>query len=158
MLALRRPPPPGAVLAEAAGWARALDRAEALPREPRDRAAALMRELAASAQAPALLHGDLHHGNILRDGPAWRAVDPKGLLGDPAFEAAALLRNPPGSPLLARAPRRVAILAETTGLPRERLAGWGYAGSVLAWAWALEDGTDPSPWSLAVEALAPLVA
>jgi streptomycin 6-kinase len=117
--ALRRPAPPGALLAEAAGWVRLLDRARAaawpLPRPMLDRAAGLFRDLGDSAPpVPALLHGDLHHGNLLADGVrgGWRAVDPRGLRGDPAFEAAALLRNPPGSALLARAPRRIAILAD----------------------------------------------
>ncbi|GGG25829.1 hypothetical protein GCM10010964_12220 [Caldovatus sediminis] len=161
MAALRRPPPPGAVLAEAAGWVRALDRAlEApgpLPRPMLARAARLMRELAAGAPPPVLLHGDLHAGNILRDGAAgWRAVDPKGLIGDPAFEAAAFLRDPPGP--AARAARRVALLAEATGLPRERIAAWGYAGAALAAAWAVEDGSDPARWCAAAEAMAPALA
>lgn len=157
MAALRRPVPPGALLAEAAGWVRLLDRARRaawpLPRPALDRAAALFRDLAASAPAPVLLHGDLHHGNILADGVTWRAVDPRGLAGDPAFEAAALLRNPPGSPRVARAPRRLAILAETAGLDPARMAGWGYACAVLAACWAVEDGEDPSPWLWAAETL-----
>jgi hypothetical protein len=39
------------------------------------------------------LHGDLHHENILLDRGHWRPIDPKGLRGDPAFEAVAFLRN-----------------------------------------------------------------
>lgn len=42
----------------------------------------------------ALLHGDLHHGNILQSGSGWKAIDPKGVAGDPAFEVGTLLRNP----------------------------------------------------------------
>ena len=162
MCRLRRPPPPGAVLADAAGWVRALDRAaEApgpLPRPMLARAAALMRDLAATAPPPVLLHGDLHDRNILRDGAhGWRAVDPKGLIGDPAFEAAAFLRNPPtdaGAAPVSMA-RRIALLAEATGLPRERIAAWGYAGAALAAAWAVEDGSDPARWCVSVEAIAP---
>jgi streptomycin 6-kinase len=158
--ALRRPPPRGAVLAEAAGWVRALDRAlqapGPLPRAMLARAAGLMRNLAANAPPPVLLHGDLHAGNILRDGAAgWRAVDPKGLVGDPAFEAAAFLRDTPDP---VRTAHRVALLAETTGLPRERIAAWGYAGAALAAAWAVEDGADPARWCAAAEALAPSLA
>jgi streptomycin 6-kinase len=161
--ALRRPAPPAALLADAAGWVRLLDRALAaswpLPRPMLGRAAALFRDLDASAppEAPVLLHGDLHHGNILAGGQggAWRAVDPRGLRGDPAFEAAALLRNPPGSPLVARAPRRIALLAEATGLDRARIAGWGYASAVLAACWAIEDGEDAAPWTAAAEVIAP---
>jgi len=160
--ALRCPAPPGALLAEAAGWVRLLDRARRdawpLPRSALDRGVALFRDLAGSAPEPILLHGDLHHGNILADGIGWRAVDPRGLRGDPAFETAALLRNPPGSPLVARAPRRLAILAEMTGLDPARMAGWGYAAAVLAACWAWEDGEDPSPWLAAAEALSVCLA
>lgn len=160
---LRRPVPEGALLGQAAGWVRLLDRArtEAWPLDPAmlDRAAGLFRDLAAAAPAPVLLHGDLHHGNILRDGAGWRAIDPRGLAGDPAFEAAALLRNPPGAAVVAQnAARRIAILAETTGLDARRIAAWGYAAAMLAACWALEDAEDASPWSMAAEALAPSLA
>jgi streptomycin 6-kinase len=33
-----------------------------------------------------LLHGDLHHDNILLSKRGWLAIDPKGIIGDPAFE------------------------------------------------------------------------
>lgn len=41
-------------------------------------------------------HGDLHHENILFDPTInqYRPIDPKGLIGDPAFECVAFLRNP----------------------------------------------------------------
>jgi streptomycin 6-kinase len=162
MQALRRPPPAGALLGDAAGWVRLLDRALAeawpLPRPMLDHAAGLFRELAAGAPSPVLLHGDLHHDNVLGDGMCWRAIDPRGLSGDPAFEAAALLRNPPGSPLVARAARRVAILAEATDLDRRRIAGWGYAAAMLAAAWAVEDGEGTAPWLSAAELLATCIA
>lgn len=171
MQALWRPVPPEkqAAFPTAAQWAEGLNRLRVafdggtgpFPTALVEQAERLFADLLAEPGEPVLLHGDLHHANILRDGDdgGWRAVDPKGLLGDPAFEAAALLRNPPGSPLVAaRAARRVAIIAEVTGLPRGRLAGWGYAGAVLASAWAVEDGTDPSPWLSAAEAMAPMAA
>ena len=48
----------------------------------------LFGELLASAAPPVVLHGDLHHGNILAAGPrGWLAIDPKGLVGEPACEA-----------------------------------------------------------------------
>ncbi len=33
--------------------------------------------------SPVLLHGDLHHDNILQDGNDWMAIDPKGVIGCP---------------------------------------------------------------------------
>lgn len=157
MNVLRQPPPAGAILADAAGWVRALDRAAKapgpLPRAQLRRATALIRTLSAEAPAPVLLHGDLHNGNILRDGAkGWRAIDPKGLIGDPAFEAAAFLRNAPDG---TRARQRIAALAAGTGLDEARIAAWGFVGAVLAAAWAIEDGVDPTRWLAAAVALEP---
>jgi streptomycin 6-kinase len=147
-------PPPGAIFAEAAGWGRALAAgAGRLDPELIDRAACELRDLIASAPAPLLLHGDLHHTNILRDGDGWVAVDPKGLLGERAAEAACLLRNPADSALLARARHRAAIVAEAANLDRARLLAWGHVGAVIAACWAIEDGTDPTPWLAAAAAL-----
>jgi streptomycin 6-kinase len=101
--------------------------------------------LLASAGEPALLHGDLHHGNILADGPAaWRAIDPKGLVGEPAYEAGALLRNPLPELLAWPDPRRILsrrldVLAGALGFDRARLRDWGFAQAVLSGWWSFED-------------------
>jgi streptomycin 6-kinase len=59
--------------------------------------------LALSAGRPAvcspgevtMLHGDIHHRNILDFGERrWLAIDPKGLLGDRGFDHSNLFRNP----------------------------------------------------------------
>ena len=45
--------------------------------------------------APMLLHGDLHHDNLLwSDDRGWAAIDPHGLVGDPAYDVGPLLLNP----------------------------------------------------------------
>ncbi|MCB0216593.1 MAG: phosphotransferase [Chloroflexi bacterium] len=115
-----------------------------LPGDLVDRAERRFAELLASAAPPRLLHGDLHHGNILRDGDGWRAIDPKGLLGEAAFEVGALLRNPWPALLdwpdpTAHLARRATILAESLGLDRRRILGWGMAQAVLAACWSIED-------------------
>ena len=102
-------------------------------------------ELLASAGAPVLLHGDLHHYNIVRaERQPWLALDPKGVVGEPAYEVGALLRNQlpepltrsNGAPILAR---RLDQLAEQLHLDRERLRAWGVAQSVLSAWWSIED-------------------
>jgi streptomycin 6-kinase len=57
-------------------------------------AESLFRELLCSQEPSVLLHGDLHHFNILagQRGP-WLAIDSKGVAGEPAYEVGALLRN-----------------------------------------------------------------
>ncbi len=113
-----------------------------------EQAEALYRELGASMGKPALLHGDLHHDNILTaTREPWLGIDPKGLVGEPAYETGALLRNPIEQllllpdvrPLLAR---RIAQLSDELGIPRERIHGWGLAQAVLSACWSLEDGQD----------------
>ncbi|MEO7222143.1 MAG: aminoglycoside phosphotransferase family protein, partial [Devosia sp.] len=62
-----------------------------LPAEARPqwrRAQALAKELLASTGEVVPLHGDLHHDNIVGGAGHWRAIDPKGLLGDPHYEVA----------------------------------------------------------------------
>jgi streptomycin 6-kinase len=91
-----------------------------------------------------VLHGDLHHYNVLaaRREP-WLAIDPKGVVGEPAYDTAALLHNPvevletprPGKVL----ERRIDLLSQELGLDRERVRGWGLAQAVLAAYWGLED-------------------
>ncbi|MCA9947244.1 MAG: phosphotransferase, partial [Anaerolineales bacterium] len=109
-------------------------------------AESLFTDLLASSGEPVLLHGDLHHYNILSVGDGWKAIDPKGLAGEPAYEVGALLRNPftlYDEPDLKRITvRRLDILAETLSLDRERLRQWGLAQAVLSAWWSYEDGDD----------------
>lgn len=111
-------------------------------------AEALFAELSASMAASVVLHGDLHHENILaaRRVP-WLAIDPKGVIGEPAYETGALLRN--RLPDLRDAPqvvrllaRRVDLLAEALNLDRSRVRDWAVAQVVLSAWWIIEDSSD----------------
>lgn len=111
----------------------------------------LFTDLLASMGEPMLLHGDLHHFNILSAEAGWLAIDPKGVVGEPAYEVGALLRNP--MPHIFKEPelgritaRRLDILAETLTLDRERLRQWSLAQAVLSAWWAYEDGGDATDW------------
>lgn len=85
--------------------------------------------LLATSPEPVFLHGDLHHYNILRGQAGWRMIDPKGVVGDPAYEAAAFIRNPIDTigsepDLLGCLRRRIDRLAELLKTPRSRIWGW----------------------------------
>lgn len=116
-----------------------------------DRAAAIFDELVRSQDAPRLLHGDLHHDNVLLDaGRGWLAIDPKGVRGEPSYELGAALRNPWGAgvaPALCASPpvvdRRSRIIAERLGHDRQRVLAWGFAQAVLSAVWSREDGDAP---------------
>jgi streptomycin 6-kinase len=109
-----------------------------------EEAEGLFADLLASEEEPVLLHGDLHHHNVLaaRREP-WLAIDPKGVVGEAAFDTAALLHNPVevlGKPRPGKVmERRIDLLSEELGLDRGRVRGWGLAGAVLAAYWGLED-------------------
>jgi streptomycin 6-kinase len=120
------------------------------------RAAITARQLFATPREFVVLHGDIHHGNVLDFGPrGWLAIDPKGLLGERVFDFVNILRNPDAA--LATAPGRFAwqasIIAETAGLDRMRLLQWTLAFAGLSAAWILADGDDPA-LDLAVAELA----
>jgi streptomycin 6-kinase len=108
------------------------------------RGPALFRELCASAPRGAVLHGDLHHWNVLRaQREPWLAIDPKGVVGDPAYEVGALLRN---AVELSSDPERclahgVERLGSALGVGRDRLLRWTLAHALLSAAWSIEDRT-----------------
>lgn len=69
----------------------ALPRSAAIPHRLVEQALALCRELA-SLPADAVLHGDLHYGNVLAaDREPWLAISPRALNGDPHYEVAPML-------------------------------------------------------------------
>lgn len=104
--------------------------------------------LATTPAEERLLHGDLHHDNVLTPAATghWTVIDPKGVVGDPAHECAALFRNGLDGTTPAHLPRilrtRLAILADVTGFELQRIAGWGFAQTVLSCCWAAQAGRD----------------
>jgi streptomycin 6-kinase len=94
-----------------------------------------------------LIHGDLHHYNILSSDCGWVAIDPKGVIGPAGYEIAPFMINPlyetiDASRFKIRAERRVSIFAERLGWERERIIQWATAHAVLSAWWGIEDGTD----------------
>lgn len=101
-----------------------------------------------------MLHGDIHHDNILDFGPrGWLAIDPKRLIGERGFDYANLFCNPDHATATGRFARRVAVVTEAAGLERKRLLQWILAWAGLSAAWCLSDGGPPET-ALAVAALA----
>lgn len=92
-----------------------------------------------------VLHGDLHHWNVLSaTRQPWLAIDPKGVIGEREYDTGAILRNPWGrrfdfQELKRIQARRVDILCEMLGFERQRILGWGMAQAVLSAWWSLED-------------------
>jgi streptomycin 6-kinase len=109
------------------------------------RARAIFSELLADSPPPVLLHGDLHYENILvSDRAGHLLIDPKGMIGDPAFDIGYLVSRPMPSardalPLAQAIDRRLAFLPRALGFDPHRVASFAYVAATLSVAWACED-------------------
>jgi streptomycin 6-kinase len=104
------------------------------------------RELLAAPEDVVILHGDIHHGNVLDFGArGWLAIDPKGLYGERGFDYANIFCNPDRDTALVpgRFEWRVNRVVQGAGLERQRLLQWILAWSGLSAAWILETGETP---------------
>jgi streptomycin 6-kinase len=129
-----------------------------------NRAEATFLELCASQSERFLLHGDLHHMNILSGGSrGWLMIDPKGVIGELAYETASVLHNPiPHFDMIADPKfmeRRVRILSDRLRLDPTRILQWCFAKDILGHLWTIEDNHDASdfPRSLRVAETAALL-
>jgi streptomycin 6-kinase len=153
-----RPAPVGQSFPTVEKWARGLSRLREryqggngpFPAHLLDEAETLFHDLPGSAGPALLLHGDLHHENVLLAGDAWKAIDPKGVIGDPGYEVGAMMYNPLGWIHLVSDPRRLIArrvdqLAEELAMDRARVRGWGLAQCVLSAWWSIEDSDEDPP-------------
>jgi streptomycin 6-kinase len=88
-----------------------------------------------------LLHGDLHHDNVLNDRDrGWLVIDPKGYAGELELETASFLHNPAREFRTAAVlERRARILSDRLGLNQNRIMRWCFAHGVLSALWNIED-------------------
>lgn len=102
-------------------------------------------QLEASSDRQVVLHGDLHHANILfSERRGWLAIDPKGLCGDPGYEIGSFMLNqlPAGASevvTLEILTGRLMIFSEELEIERERLARWAFCHAVLSALWDFEE-------------------
>ncbi len=139
-----------------ADWAMVFDRLRVrfngntgpLPRKMAEKAERLFKDLQTSSTESRLLHGDLHHDNILFDDKEnWLAIDPKGATGDPAYEAARFQHNPKPGFLAMNNPentakRRLDIMASILSMDKARLSAWAFFDAVISTCWSIEEN-DP---------------
>ena len=91
------------------------------------------------------LHGDFHHENVLDAGPrGWLVIDPKGLIGERAFEFANLFRNPDAATALApgRLRTQLEIVCREAHLEPRRLLQWIFTYAALGAVWSIDVGHD----------------
>jgi streptomycin 6-kinase len=109
-------------------------------------AASAASDLLSSQQNIVVLHGDMHHGNVLNFGRrGWLAIDPKGLIGEQSFDYANIFCNPDTelATMPGRLSRQVRVVAEAARLDRQRLLVWIMAWAGLSAAFLVDDGLSP---------------
>lgn len=132
-------------------WLAILDKPWDIPNQYLEKARRLRAQLLETSKQAVLLHGDLHHDNMLQYGEQWAVIDPKGVMGEPAYEVAAFIRNPIAELLISNNPmdilrNRIHVFSKILGLDRQRISDGCFVQAVLAWIWALEDGGDSDPF------------
>jgi streptomycin 6-kinase len=101
------------------------------------------RELAASQLRSVLLHGDFHPGNVLAaQREPWLIIDPKPLVGEPAYDLAQLLYNRArfliqSNDAVADLRQQIDRFAADLGLSPARIAGWAFV-KALGWQFGPE--------------------
>jgi streptomycin 6-kinase len=110
-------------------------------------AASTARHLLATQQDIVVLHGDMHHGNVLSFGVrGWLAIDPKGLIGERYFDYANIFCNPDHeiATMPGRLSHQVRVVADAAHLECHRLLAWIAAWAGLSAAFLVDDGLPPS--------------
>ncbi len=107
------------------------------------KAQTLFHELTADRSIDVLLHGDLHHDNILSSGSSWKVIDPHGYVGDPAAEVGPMIHNPfdcfPDGSIETVIESRLKILCEMLPYDPKRIQAWAFCISMLSAAWDFEE-------------------
>ncbi|MED1800591.1 aminoglycoside phosphotransferase family protein [Brevibacillus porteri] len=112
-----------------------------IPEQMVERAMQWYKKLLSTQKEQCLLHGDLHHENILRaEREPWLAIDPKGLIGETEYEVIPFLLNHlPEDGVEEVMKQRVDGLTKALSLQKERVLTWAYCHSVLSAWWFIED-------------------
>jgi streptomycin 6-kinase len=116
-----------------------------------------MEELTTPDEPQLLLHGDLHHWNILLDeGRGWMAIDPKGVVGASCLEVGCFLGNALNQGNTAAEKHQILMnairkLSDRLCQHRERIFAGAFCDFVMANSWDLkEEPNSRSPASVEV--------
>ncbi len=94
-----------------------------------------------------VLHGDLHHKNILNDNHGWKAIDPKGVIGLPYLESARFIKNQlemvNESERLDNLEKMVKIFSEKMNINPKIISKCAFIDSVLSTCWSIEENDSP---------------
>ncbi|MCX7124792.1 MAG: aminoglycoside phosphotransferase [Gammaproteobacteria bacterium] len=145
-------------------WCCALDRINdsRISKQYVDLALQLRTFLLSATNNERVCHGDLHCENVIHNQEQWIVIDPKGIIGEMAFEAAAFdllsdheLKNSDKIPELILS--RTKLLSDGLHIEQARLLYWIFLRTVISAQWFAEDGGDPSKMLLIAKHLYHLI-
>lgn len=92
-----------------------------------------------------LLHGDLHHHNILQNNHnGYTLIDPKGVIGDPIFDLPRFLLNEMeeeiNQDLFEKINYAITVIGDKLEIPTEIIKKTFYIEMAMAECWMVEDG------------------
>ncbi len=107
----------------------------------------LYEKLEATKTEEKLLHGDLHHYNILFDQKrGWISIDPIGVIGDPVYEVGQYYHNPyfvsKVKQPVEQSKKRALIFSKAFECTPKRVLDWAYVQCMVSASWSVEDNED----------------
>jgi len=95
-----------------------------------------------------LLHGDIHHTNILKSSSrGWLSIDPQSIFGERIYDVANAFFNPDNRPAFVESRDRIKslvnIFSERLKTHRRRILEFAYVHGGLSSSWQLDDGENP---------------
>ena len=112
------------------------------------RVESMMGILTAPDEPQILLHGDLHHWNILSDADrGWMAIDPKGVIGASCLDVGRFINNAMGFGETAGEKRKilleaVAVFSAVLGENEERVFAGAFCDKIMGSSWGLKQNPD----------------
>ncbi len=112
------------------------------------RVESMMGILTAPDEPQILLHGDLHHWNILSDADrGWLAIDPKGVIGASCLDVGRFINNAMGFGETAVEKRAilfetVAVFSTVLGESEERMFAGAFCDKIMGSSWGLKQPPD----------------
>ena len=112
------------------------------------RVESMMRILMEPDEPQILLHGDLHHWNILSDvDRGWMAIDPKGVIGASCLDVGRFINNAMGFGETAVEKREilleaVTVFSDVLGENEERMFAGAFCDRIMGSSWGLKQDPD----------------
>jgi len=94
-----------------------------------------------------LLHGDLHHDNILLGENGYRVIDPKGAIGNPVFDIPRFMLNEENHDEMGNFARIASTLSEKFNVPEEDIRLLYFIEICMGNCWSVEYSNRQPDWN-----------